>query len=87
VVIAGREVLAGGFRPYERLRTRRANEQAQTRDILRAGPAAAVLPVDAALAALPAGAVRNGPLVVALQWLALNRGRLAEIARAGTIPR
>jgi hypothetical protein len=24
-------------------------------------------------------------LVVALQWLALNRGRLAEIARTGTI--
>jgi ADP-ribose pyrophosphatase len=195
VVIAGREVLAPGFRPYERLRARRANEEAQTRDILRTGPAAAVLPIDltrgevvlirqfrlaahlangkgdlveivaghveanetplatarrecveeigvapdvlvelfsyltspglideeitlflgivdssrvaietrvaaereasallrvpidAALAALPAGAVRNGPLVVALQWLALNRGRLAEIARAGTIPR
>jgi ADP-ribose pyrophosphatase len=195
VVIAGREVLAGGFRPYERLRARRANEQAQTRDILRAGPAVAVLPIDmtrgevvlirqfrlaahlangkgdlveivaghveanetplatarrecveeigvapdalvelfsyltspglideeitlflgivdssrvaietrvaaereasallrvpidAALAALPAGAVRNGPLIVALQWLALNRGRLAEIARAGTISR
>jgi hypothetical protein len=31
--------------------------------------------------------VRNGPLIVALQWLALNRGRLAEIARAGTISR
>jgi ADP-ribose pyrophosphatase len=195
VVIAGREVLAPGFRPYERLRARRANEEAQTRDILRTGPAAAVLPIDltrgevvlirqfrlaahlangkgdlveivaghveanetplatarrecveeigvapdvlvelfsyltspglideeitlflgivdssrvaietrvaaereasallrvpidAALAALPAGAVRNGPLVVALQWLALNRGRLAEIARAGTISR
>jgi hypothetical protein len=25
--------------------------------------------------------VRNGPLVVALQWIALNRGRLADIAR------
>jgi ADP-ribose pyrophosphatase len=195
VVIAGREVLAGGFRPYERVRARRANEDAQTRDLLRAGPAVAVLPIDlargevvlirqfrvaahlangkgdlveivaghveanetplatarrecveeigvapdvlvelfsyltspglideeitlflgivdssrvaietrvaaereasallrvpidAALAALPAGAVRNGPLVVALQWLALNRGRLAEIARAGTISR
>jgi ADP-ribose pyrophosphatase len=195
VVIAGREVLAGGFRPYERLRARRASEEAQTRDILRAGPAVAVLPIDltrgevvlirqfrlaahlangkgdlveivaghvkanetplatarrecveeigvaphvlvelfsyltspglideeitlflgivdssrvaietrvaaereasallrvpidAALAALPGGAVRNGPLIVALQWLALNRGRLAEIARAGTISR
>jgi hypothetical protein len=63
VVNAGREVLAGGFRPYERLRVRRANEEAQTRDLLRAGPAVAVLPID------------------------LGRGRLAEIARAGTIPR
>ncbi|HEX4829260.1 MAG TPA: NUDIX domain-containing protein [Xanthobacteraceae bacterium] len=195
VVIVGREVLAGGYRPYERLRARRGNEDAQTRDILRAGPAVAVLPIDltrgevvlirqfrlaahlangkgdlveivaghveanetplatarrecveeiglapdvlvelfsyltspglideeitlflgivdasraaietrvaaereasallrvpidAALAALPAGAVRNGPLTVALQWLALNRGRLAEIARTGTISR
>jgi ADP-ribose pyrophosphatase len=195
LVIAGREVLASGFRPYERLRSRRANEDAQTRDILRAGPAAAVLPIDlardevvlirqfrlaahlangkgnlveivaghveanetpletarrecveeigiapqllvelfsyltspglideeitlflgivdashaaieggaaaeheasallrvpidAALAALAAGAVHNGPLVVALQWLALNRGRLAEIARASATSR
>src|SRR5262249_49402208 len=45
------------------------------------------VPIDAALAALAGGAVRNGPLIVALQWLALNRGRLAEIARAGTISR
>src|SRR6266498_341088 len=37
------------------------------------------VPIDAALAALAGGAVRNGPLIVALQWLALNRGRLAEI--------
>jgi hypothetical protein len=30
--------------------------------------------------------LRRSPaaLVVALQWLALNRGRLAEIARTGT---
>src|SRR5262249_18116808 len=46
VAIASREVLGGGFRPYERLRTRRGNETAQTRDILRAGPAVAVLPID-----------------------------------------
>src|SRR5262245_9319881 len=45
------------------------------------------VPIDAALAALPTSAVRNGPLIVALQWLALNRGRLADIARAGTISR
>jgi hypothetical protein len=31
--------------------------------------------------------VRNGPLVAALQWLALNRGRLADIARTGAISR
>ena len=193
VVIAGREVLARGFRPYERVQARRADGAVETRDLLRAGAAVAVLPIDldrdevvlirqfrlaaqlasgkgdlveivaghveaneahretarrecveeigvaprllvelftyltspgltdeevtvflgivdasraavgvgaaaeheasallrvsidAALAALPAGAVRNGPLIVALQWLALNRGRLAEIARAGTI--
>ena len=195
VVIAGREVLAGGFRPYEQLRARRAGDEVEVRDLLRAGAAVAVLPIDlsrgevvlirqlrlaahlangkgdrveivaghveanetplatarrecveeigvapdvlvellsylpspglideeitvflgivdasraavaapaapeheasallrvpidAALAALAGGAVRNGPLIVALQWLALNRGRLAEIARAGTIPR
>src|SRR5262249_11305137 len=39
--------------------------------------------IDAALAALSAGTVRNGPLVAALQWLALNRARLADIARTG----
>jgi ADP-ribose pyrophosphatase len=37
--------------------------------------------IDAALAALPAGAMHNGLLVVALYWLALNRGQLKEIAR------
>lgn len=35
--------------------------------------------VDAALAALAQGKVHNGYLVIALQWLALNRGRLDEI--------
>jgi ADP-ribose pyrophosphatase len=45
------------------------------------------VPIDAALSALAAGAVRNGPLVVALQWLALNRHRLADIARAAGISR
>jgi len=45
------------------------------------------VPIDAALSALAAGTVRNGPLLAALQWLALNRHRLAEIARIGTIPR
>ena len=196
VVIAGREVLAEGFRRYERLRVRRSGENVpQPLDVLRAGPAAAVLPIDpgrdevvllrqfrlaahlangrgnlveivaghveadeqpaeaarrecveeigvapglmvelftyltspgmsdeeitlflgvvdasgvperagaaaeheetvpmrvpidAALAALAARTVRNGPLIIALQWLALNRGRLSEIVRLGSITR
>ena len=193
VAIAEREVLAGGFRPYERLRAQRAGGGVETRDLLRAGAAVAVLPIDldrgevvlirqfrlaaqlangrgnlveivaghveanetpretarrecleeigvaprllvelftyltspgltdeevtlflgvvdasqavlvgdveheasallrapieAALSALAAGAVRNGPLVTALQWLARNRPRLAEIVRTGATPR
>ncbi len=39
------------------------------------------VPIDAALDAFNKGTMRNGPLVVALQWLALNRGRVAEILR------
>jgi ADP-ribose pyrophosphatase len=196
VVIAGREVLAEGFRRYERLRVRRSGENVpRALDVLRSGPAAAVLPIDpgrdevvllrqfrlaahlangrgnlveivaghveadeqpaeaarrecveeigvapglmvelftyltspgmsdeeitlflgvvdasgvperagaaaeheetvpmrvpidAALAALAAGTVRNGPLIIALQWLALNRGRLSEIVGLGSITR
>ena len=196
VVIAGREVLAEGFRRYERLRVRRSGENVpRALDVLRSGPAAAVLPIDpgrdevvllrqfrlaghlangrgnlveivaghveadeqpaeaarrecveeigvapgllvelftyltspgmsdeeitlflgivdasgvperagaaaeheetvpmrvpidAALAALAAGTVRNGPLIIALQWLALNRGRLSEVVRMGSITR
>jgi len=196
LLIAGREVLAEGFRRYERLRVRRTGEDVpRPLDVLRAGPAAAVLPIDpgrdevvllrqfrlaahlangrgnlveivaghveadeqpaeaarrecveeigvapgllvelftyltspgmsdeeitlflgivdasgvperagaaaeheetvpmrvpidAALAALAAGTVRNGPLIIALQWLALNRGRLSEIVRMGSITR
>src|SRR6185436_5550365 len=196
LLIAGREVLAEGFRRYERLRVRRSGENVpRPLDVLRSGPAAAVLPIDpdrdevvllrqfrlaahlangrgnlmeivaghveadeqpaeaarrecveeigvapgllielftyltspgmsdeeitlflgvvdasgvperagaaaeheetvpirvpidAALAALAAGAVRNGPLIIALQWLALNRGRLGEIVRMGAITR
>lgn len=45
------------------------------------------VPIDAALAALAGGTIRNGPLIVALQWLALNRGRLPEIVRTGAAPR
>lgn len=196
VVIAGREVLAEGFRRYERLRVRRSGENVpRALDVLRSGPAAAVLPIDpgrdevvllrqfrlaahlangrgnlveivaghveadeqpaeaarrecveeigvapgllvelftyltspgmsdeeitlflgvvdasgvperagaaaeheetvpmrvpidAALAALAAGTVRNGPLIIALQWLALNRGRLDDIVRTGSVTR
>jgi ADP-ribose pyrophosphatase len=39
--------------------------------------------IDAALAALAGGAMHNGLLVLALHWLALNRGRLGEIAPGG----
>ena len=196
VVIAGREVLAEGFRRYERLRVRRSGENVpRPLDVLRSGPAASLLPIDpgrdevvllrqfrlaahlangrgnlveivaghveadeqpaeaarrecveeigvapgllvelftyltspgmsdeeitlflgivdasgvperagaaaeheetvpmrvpidAALAALAAGTLRNGPLIIALQWLALNRGRLSEIVRTGSITR
>jgi ADP-ribose pyrophosphatase len=38
--------------------------------------------VDAALAALGRGAMRGSPVVIALQWLALNRGRIAGLLRA-----
>jgi len=40
------------------------------------------VPIERALEAFTNGTMRNGPLVVALQWLALNRGRVAEILRA-----
>lgn len=35
--------------------------------------------IDTAIAAVARGAMRNGPLIIALQWLALNRSRLAEL--------
>jgi ADP-ribose pyrophosphatase len=41
------------------------------------------VPIDRALAAVAAGSLRSGPLVMALNWLALNRGRLDDIVRAG----
>jgi ADP-ribose pyrophosphatase len=37
--------------------------------------------LDAAIAGLNAGTMRNGPLIIALQWLALNRDRVAELLR------
>jgi ADP-ribose pyrophosphatase len=39
------------------------------------------VPIDAALAALQANTVHNGPAILALQWLALNRTRLADLLR------
>jgi ADP-ribose pyrophosphatase len=39
------------------------------------------VPIDEALAALAGGTFVNGYTVIALQWLALNRGRLGEIVR------
>ena len=39
------------------------------------------VPIDAALDAFAKGTMRNGPLVLALHWLALNRGRVGEILR------
>lgn len=40
------------------------------------------LSIDAALAALAGGRCANGYLVIALQWLALNRMRLADLVAA-----
>jgi ADP-ribose pyrophosphatase len=42
------------------------------------------VPIDTALAALAQGTMRNGVLIIALQWLALNRARLREIVRAAS---
>jgi ADP-ribose pyrophosphatase len=41
------------------------------------------VPIEEALAALTTGAMRNGPLILALHWLAANRGRVAELLRGG----
>jgi len=41
--------------------------------------------IDSALAALTGGTMRNGLLVLALHWLALNRGRLREIVGEGVM--
>src|SRR4029453_306608 len=46
VVIVERGVLGRGFRPYERVQARRADGDVETRDLLRAGAAVAVLPID-----------------------------------------
>ncbi len=41
--------------------------------------------IDAALAALERGIMRNGFLILALQWLALHRGRLAAIVAGPSV--
>lgn len=40
------------------------------------------VPIGDALAALDRNTIRNGPAIMALQWLALNRARLAELLHA-----
>ena len=52
-----------------------AHEQEETRPLR--------VSIDRALAALAKGGLHYGAAVVSLQWLALNRPRLAEIARSG----
>jgi ADP-ribose pyrophosphatase len=52
-----------------------AHEQEDTRPLC--------VPIERALEALKAGELHYGAAVLALQWLALNRGRLREIARMG----
>jgi ADP-ribose pyrophosphatase len=52
-----------------------AHEQENTRPLR--------VPIERALEALKAGELHYGAAVHALQWLALNRGRLREIAQAG----
>ena len=42
------------------------------------------IPIDTALAAVAEGRLRSGPLVMALNWLALNKHRLDEVIRAGS---
>ena len=75
VVIAGREVLAEGFRRYERLRVLRGDANApRPVDLLRSGPAAAVLPID----------LSRGEVVLLRQFrlaahLANGKGDLVEI--------
>jgi len=43
------------------------------------------VPIDRALQALETGGLHYGALIVSLQWLALNRARLAEIVQRGAV--
>jgi ADP-ribose pyrophosphatase len=53
-----------------------ADEQEETRPVR--------ISVDAALAALESGKLHNANIIIALQWLALNRHRLDEFIAAAT---
>lgn len=78
VDVGGSEVLADGFRSYERFQVvvRRPGEEArsQTRDVVRSGRVAAVLPID----------LKRNEIVLLRQFrlaahLATGRGELVEI--------
>jgi ADP-ribose pyrophosphatase len=43
--------------------------------------------IDAAIAALDSGRLRSGPLIIALQWLALHHDRLDRMLRTGAARR
>src|SRR5262249_12964296 len=57
------------------VRPRAADEHEDTRPLR--------VPIDRALEALAAGGLHYGAAIVSLQWLALNRARLAEVAKSG----
>jgi ADP-ribose pyrophosphatase len=82
--ISEQEVLAKGFRPLERFRFTAAGQEGppQTRDILRAGHCAAVLPLD----------LNRGEVVVLRQFrlaahLANGSGNLVEIVAGHVEPK
>jgi ADP-ribose pyrophosphatase len=54
-----------------------ADEQEDTRPLR--------VPIDSALEALKAGKLHYGAAVFSLQWLALNRSRLREVAKSGVV--
>ena len=54
-----------------------AHEQEHTRPLR--------VPIERALEALKAGELHYGAAVLALQWLAVNRTRLREVAKAGAV--
>ena len=43
------------------------------------------VPIERALEALEAGTLHYGAAIVSLQWLALNRAKLAEIVQRGAV--